>query len=295
MRMPFQLILMRILIISDNTLGHHSIRFNPTLLHPSQLALFHLLNSTSDWGCCGRSLWKKSEQENVEDRGRLRRCRWRWWSLLLSPRVSWFNPKICVVRCPRWFTPIPDCPPLKSNRPPPLELWRLLEEGHLVTRTTHPYVICHDLASECAIYMKRWTLPGGRTVTIPVLNCLPKMRITSNAISVSWLSAILRTCVSSFWFQTFESMVAVLSPNLRLWETFDRIYCQVLHINCPTHRLPCHSLQSTNITCEGWTKEGIHVSCENEHRINESEYLSHNQWECQNTDEREVNFKKVCL
>ena len=62
-----------------------------------------------------------------------------------------------------------------------------------------------------------------------------------------------------FWFKTFESMVAVLSPNLRLWETFDRIYCQVLHINCPTHRLPCHSLQSTNITCESWTKKPIHV------------------------------------
>ena len=50
--------------------------------------------------------------------------------------------------------------------------------------------------------------------------------------------------------RNFESMVAVLSPNLRLWETFDRIYCQVLHINCPTHRLPCHSLQRTSITCD---------------------------------------------
>ena len=75
---------------------------------------------------------------------------------------------------------------------------------------------------------------------------------------ISSLSAIQQFWVSSFWFQTFESMVAVLSPNLRLWETFDRIYCQVLHINCPSHQLPCHSLQSTNITCESWNKKPIH-------------------------------------
>ena len=142
-------------------------------------------------GGCGKSekcLRKKSVQENVEDRGRLRRCRWRWWSLLLSRRVTWFAQKISPVR---WFTPILDCPPFEVNPTGTLELWRLVaSEGHLVTRTTHPYVICHDFTPEWEIHLQRFTLLGGRTMDIPV----PDIYMTQNILT------FCNTTVLSFFF-----------------------------------------------------------------------------------------------
>ena len=100
----------------------------------------------------------------------------------------------------RWFTSIPDCRPFEVKPAGTRELWRLREEGHLVTRTTHPYVICHDFASECAIHLKRFTLPGGRTMDnldIP----MPDMYLW---LKISWLSAICQFWVSSFWFETLS-------------------------------------------------------------------------------------------
>ena len=90
----------------------------------------------------------KSVQENVEDRGRLKRCRWRWWSLLLSLRVCHCvtSVTLCQVIYPDpWLSSL--WSQTARRRSGALEI---TEEGHLVTRTTHPYVICRDFAS-CAI------------------------------------------------------------------------------------------------------------------------------------------------
>ena len=154
----------------------------------------------------------------------------------------------------RWFTPIPDCPPFEVK---PTAAFRALEiAGRGTPRYTHNASICH---------LSRFRL---RVCDTPEKIYSPGGTDNgqfghTHARYVFMTQNILTLCnmpVLSFLIlvRNFESMVAVLSPNLRLWETFDRIYCQVLHINCPTHRLPCHSLQSTNITCESWNKKPIH-------------------------------------
>ena len=166
----------------------------------------------------------------------------------VDDRLCYLCVCVTVSQCVRWFTPIPDCPPFEVKPPAAaLELWRLRKRDtslhgqriHMSSvaisppvrylesspgRTDSQIICAGHISSERGIACPTWG---------------------SDSIISFWNSSFL-----IFWFKTFESMVAVLSPNLRLWETFDRIYCQVLHINCPTHRLPCHSLQSTNITCE---------------------------------------------
>ena len=88
-----------------------------------------------------------------------------------------------------------------TTLPYPTRSWKTTTRWSLlVTRTTHPYVICHDFASECAIHLKRFTLPGGRTMDnldIP----MPDMYLW---LKISWLSAICQFWVSSFWFETLS-------------------------------------------------------------------------------------------
>ena len=153
-----------------------------------------------------------------------------------------------VSHCVRWFTPIPDCPPFEVKPPAAaLELWRLRKrDTSLHGQRIH--------MSSVAISPPVRYLESSPGRTDSQIICAGHISSERGIACPTWGSDSIISFHNSsfliFWFKTFESMVAVLSPNLRLWETFDRIYCQVLHINCPTHRLPCHSLQSTNITCE---------------------------------------------